>query len=90
MLLIHIPLNAEFLQVIKEGAVLVDRGRGDGELLCQPPLILSSVIITNCINKPSTISEPKDLSHIQQGWSHRAHTEVKGIAGRILEAESSN
>ncbi|KAI5318300.1 hypothetical protein L3X38_038008 [Prunus dulcis] len=33
--------------------------------------------------------EPKDLSHIQQGWRHRTHTEIKCIAGRIPEAQSS-
>ncbi|KAI5323787.1 hypothetical protein L3X38_032859 [Prunus dulcis] len=33
--------------------------------------------------------ESKNLSHIQQGWRHGAHTEVKCIAGRIPEAQSS-
>ncbi|KAI5323937.1 hypothetical protein L3X38_033010 [Prunus dulcis] len=90
MLLISISLSAELLQIIREGAVLVNRGRRDGEWLYQLLLILSPTAITNCISRPSMRSEPKNLSHIQQGWSHRAHSEVKGIAGRILEAQSNS
>ncbi|KAI5322691.1 hypothetical protein L3X38_031763 [Prunus dulcis] len=42
------------------------------------------------INRPAMGPEPKNLSHIQQGWRHRTHTEVKCIAGRIPETQSSS
>ncbi|KAI5320935.1 hypothetical protein L3X38_040643 [Prunus dulcis] len=41
------------------------------------------------INRPAMRPEPKDLSHIQQGWRHKTHTEVKCITGRIPETQSS-
>ncbi|KAI5317739.1 hypothetical protein L3X38_037446 [Prunus dulcis] len=47
------------------------------------------MIISNSINRLAMGPEPKDLSHIQQGWRHRTHTEVKCITGRIPETQSS-
>ncbi|KAI5316920.1 hypothetical protein L3X38_036627 [Prunus dulcis] len=34
--------------------------------------------------------EPKNLSHIQQGWRHRTYTEVECVTGRIPETQSSS
>lgn len=90
MLLIPIPLNAEFLHIVGKEAVTVNSSRRNSELLGQPLALCPYVVITNCINRSSMRFEPKNLSHIQQSWSHRTHTKVKSVAGEIPKVESSS
>ncbi|KAI5323058.1 hypothetical protein L3X38_032130 [Prunus dulcis] len=41
------------------------------------------------INRPAMGPKPKNLSHIQQSWSHGTHTEIKRVAGRIPKTQGS-
>ncbi|CAL8175065.1 unnamed protein product [Prunus armeniaca] len=67
VLLILVLLSTELPQIIRERTVLVDCGWRDSERLGQFFLVLSSMIVTNSINKPSNINKPYPARLVSSG-----------------------